>query len=196
MSNSALEPMFTTIPAFIGAIMLTNEQKLLVEQWQYVPQWIVFSRLGVDSPVVRRAVDQLGGSVDDLLQELILYGVVRAVQTYQPDRGCIFKSWVARLCFQRLFGLAQVRKRRLQYFQHSDENTEHLIPAREVPDSPPDIPLHGLTPKEQLIITRRYGLVGEPQTLAQVAEHFGITRERVRQLQARALDKLQDTTRV
>jgi len=50
------------------------------------------------------------------------------------------------------------------------------------------------TPRE--IIERRFGLSqhglnrGEPQTLEQVAKEVGLTRERVRQIQIQAVEKL------
>ena len=43
----------------------------------------------------------------------------------------------------------------------------------------------------RLVISRRFGLNGEtPQTLEQVGSELGITRERVRQLESRALREL------
>ena len=41
------------------------------------------------------------------------------------------------------------------------------------------------------VIERRFGLAGEhPQTLEQIGKELGITRERVRQLETRALKEL------
>jgi RNA polymerase primary sigma factor len=43
----------------------------------------------------------------------------------------------------------------------------------------------------RLVITRRFSLDGQvPQTLEQVGSELGITRERVRQLESRALREL------
>jgi RNA polymerase primary sigma factor len=51
--------------------------------------------------------------------------------------------------------------------------------------------LRSLSQREEQILRIRYGFFdGESRTLAQTGEHFGITRERVRQIEARALDKL------
>jgi RNA polymerase primary sigma factor len=48
-----------------------------------------------------------------------------------------------------------------------------------------------LGPREQLILTLRFGLGGEsPRTLIQVSEVLGVSKERVRQIQNRALNKL------
>jgi RNA polymerase primary sigma factor len=52
----------------------------------------------------------------------------------------------------------------------------------------------GLTEREQLILRLRYGLVGEEEhTLEQIGQSLGLSRERVRQLEARALKKLRET---
>jgi RNA polymerase primary sigma factor len=51
-----------------------------------------------------------------------------------------------------------------------------------------------LTAREQLILRLRYGLGGEEEhTLEQIGQTLGLSRERVRQLEARALKKLRET---
>jgi RNA polymerase primary sigma factor len=48
-----------------------------------------------------------------------------------------------------------------------------------------------LTGRESEILALRFGLAdGTPKTLEQVGEHFGVTRERIRQIQEQALRKL------
>jgi RNA polymerase sigma factor (sigma-70 family) len=48
-----------------------------------------------------------------------------------------------------------------------------------------------LTPREREILTLRFGLeCGEPRTLEEVGQHFHVSRERIRQIQSRALTKL------
>jgi RNA polymerase primary sigma factor len=54
--------------------------------------------------------------------------------------------------------------------------------------------LQVLPPREREIITLRYGLRdGVPLTLEETGRHFNLTRERVRQLEARALAQLRDS---
>ncbi|MDR0910589.1 MAG: sigma-70 family RNA polymerase sigma factor [Spirochaetaceae bacterium] len=54
--------------------------------------------------------------------------------------------------------------------------------------------LNGLSEKESQVIQLRYGLGGEgPLTLEETGNYLGITRERVRQIQTRAIDKLKES---
>ena len=53
-----------------------------------------------------------------------------------------------------------------------------------------------LTPREQRILSMRFGLGGAGEhTLEEVGKVFGVTRERIRQIEAMALAKLRDPTR-
>ena len=48
-----------------------------------------------------------------------------------------------------------------------------------------------LSESEQKILTLRFGLDDkEPQTLDTIGRSFGVTRERIRQIEAKSLDKL------
>jgi RNA polymerase primary sigma factor len=51
--------------------------------------------------------------------------------------------------------------------------------------------LERLPERERLIVERRFGLQGEPQSLETVGRGLGLTRERVRQLQVQALKQLE-----
>jgi RNA polymerase primary sigma factor len=50
-----------------------------------------------------------------------------------------------------------------------------------------------LNPREQVILNQRFALEGgDPRTLEEIGADFGLTRERIRQLEAAALRKLRD----
>ena len=52
--------------------------------------------------------------------------------------------------------------------------------------------LEGLSPRERKILEMRFGLVdGVTHTLEEVGREFGVTRERIRQIEAKALEKIQ-----
>ena len=56
--------------------------------------------------------------------------------------------------------------------------------------------LDTLTPREEMVIRLRYGIDdGHPRTLEEVGKAFGVTRERIRQIEAKALRKLRHPSR-
>ena len=68
---------------------------------------------------------------------------------------------------------------------------EHTKRAEEVASW-----LDTLTADEKKVVTLRYGLDGEePQTLESIGKIFGVTRERIRQIEQKALNKLRRTVK-
>lgn len=56
--------------------------------------------------------------------------------------------------------------------------------------------LESLTPREEKVLRLRFGLDdGRARTLEEVGQHFGVTRERIRQIEAKALRKLRHPSR-
>jgi RNA polymerase primary sigma factor len=56
--------------------------------------------------------------------------------------------------------------------------------------------LRSLSPREREVIEMRFGLKdGHPRTLDEVAQSYGITRERIRQIESRSLSKLRQPIR-
>jgi RNA polymerase primary sigma factor len=56
--------------------------------------------------------------------------------------------------------------------------------------------LKTLSPREEKIIKMRFGLQdGSEHTLEEVGQHFAVTRERIRQIEAKALRKLRHPSR-
>jgi len=53
-----------------------------------------------------------------------------------------------------------------------------------------------LTPREQRVLVLRFGLEdGRSRTLEEVGQEFNVTRERIRQIEAKALRKLRHPSR-
>ena len=56
--------------------------------------------------------------------------------------------------------------------------------------------LKSLTPREERVLTLRFGLDdGQPRTLEELGREFNVTRERIRQIEAKALRKLRHPSR-
>lgn len=86
--------------------------------------------------------------------------------------------------------------------EEDDSNLEDFIPDKDS-ESPVDYTtkkllresleeiLHELSPREEKVIRLRYGLDdNRPRTLEEVGKEFNVTRERIRQIEAKALKKL------
>ena len=91
-----------------------------------------------------------------------------------------------------------------------EEEDSHLGDFIQDEDSPPPADLASyallkdqiskvlrtLTPREEHVLKLRFGLDGEPaRTLEEVGKEFNITRERIRQIEAKALRKLRHPSR-
>ena len=74
-------------------------------------------------------------------------------------------------------------------------NAEDELNSKEVADKIRDV-LKSLTPREEKVLNLRFG-IGEKtnMTLENVAKNFEVTRERVRQIEAKALTKLRHPSR-
>ena len=56
--------------------------------------------------------------------------------------------------------------------------------------------LKTLTPREEKVLSLRFGLEdGHSRTLEEVGQEFNVTRERIRQIEAKALRKLRHPSR-
>lgn len=91
--------------------------------------------------------------------------------------------------------------------EEEDSHLGDFIPDEEAP-SPPDSAsmlllkeqltnvLKTLTPREAKVLSLRFGLEdGHPRTLEEVGKEFDVTRERIRQIEAKALRKLRHPSR-
>ncbi len=77
------------------------------------------------------------------------------------------------------------------------EDTESIMPSQEAArtllKNHINEVLEDLTPREQKILQIRFGLEdGVTHTLEEVGQEFGVTRERIRQIEAKALEKIRE----
>jgi RNA polymerase primary sigma factor len=134
--------------------------------------------------------------------------LIRAVEKFDYARGNKFStyaSWAIMKNFART--IPEEYKLRERFKTSQDEvftgvydprsaqlELEHAQQTRE---TQVNRILARLDEREQSIIARRFGLDyrQEPQTLKEVGEEMGVTKERVRQIEARALSKLRQAAR-
>lgn len=72
---------------------------------------------------------------------------------------------------------------------------EHEIEIEQLKDLL-ELVLHTLSEREAGVIMRRFGLIDdEPWTLEQIGQFYGVTRERIRQIETKTMDKLRHPSR-
>jgi RNA polymerase primary sigma factor len=85
----------------------------------------------------------------------------------------------------------------MDFISEDEENQPDRIVFRKMDRDFVRRALTDLTPRERTIVEMYYGLNHEePQTLKNIGEVFGITRERVRQIKEHAIDKLRQSLHV
>ena len=82
------------------------------------------------------------------------------------------------------------------FIADNDYSVEDLIISSNLKDNLNEL-LGTLDPRSRAVIIKRFGLnSGEPMTLEQVGKEFDVTRERIRQIEAKALRKLRHPSRI
>ena len=100
------------------------------------------------------------------------------------------KALLGRL--RRIGGLRFLYNRQIYHRgEFYDDEAEET--PQEFADNLPAV-LETLGERERLVLTLRY-LEDEPRSLTQVAQVMGVTRERIRQIEAKALRKLMNITK-
>ncbi len=140
------------------------------------------------------------------LEELVSEGdatLIRAITLFDPSRGFRFSTYAT----------YAVRRRLARYVTSSEHSHATPVDFRDAPPIPDrrrwtlpyeqameagvewlESALYELTQRERYIIRCRFGWGREfdTRTLQEIADELGVSRERVRQLEAKAIKKLQE----
>lgn len=159
---------------------------------------VVFHKLTVSVAkgfvTARHSLDELVSEGDAVL--------LRAVTLFDPSRGFRFSTYATHALRRRF--IRYISSREHQYAVPVDFRDAPPIPDRrrwtpayqqqtEARAEWLETAIYELDPRERYIIRCRFGWGREfePRTLQHIAEELGVSRERVRQLESRAMLKLQ-----
>jgi len=182
---------------------LMDQIERLYEEIVEVKNRIVRANLRLVVSIAKRRVAP-GDSFFDLVSDGNM-SLIRAVEKFDYARGNKFStyaSWAIMKNYARTipdehkrrdrFRAADMEMLQTAADRRADEYQQRLAAndrLRQVSKF-----LDRLDQREQTIIIRRYGLdhEHEPQTLKEVGSALGVTKERVRQIEAKALEKLRE----
>lgn len=144
--------------------------------------------LGLARIVVNRFLDR-GLEADDLMQEAAI-ALIFAAQGYDPGRKRKFSTFAGKCILNRL--IKETRKSgdwMTQRRAFSDDS--QLARSTEETVRPSLSPYLDCLPENEARVLRlRFGLDREPLTLQEVGNHIGVTKERVRQIEGRAIKRI------
>jgi RNA polymerase sigma factor (sigma-70 family) len=155
--------------------------------------------------VYNQAKQHLGSieSIDDLVSDGNL-SLMRAVEKFDYGRGFKFSTyatWAIMKNFAR--SIPDEKTHRTRYMTGHDEMFDakadvrtdegEVLAAADAAKDRVNRLLDHLDPRTREVIRKRMGLDGsEEMTLEQIGQHFGITKERVRQINVRGMKQLRE----
>jgi RNA polymerase primary sigma factor len=145
----------------------------------------------------------LGETIDDLVSDGNI-SLMRAVEKFDYGRGFKFSTyatWAIMKNFARSIPDAQTHKQRYvtgheAVFDAKEDvrtDEQEVLAAADAAKSRVNHLLDHLDPRTREVIRMRIGLDGAAEmTLEQIGQHFGITKERVRQINVRGMKQLRE----
>jgi RNA polymerase primary sigma factor/RNA polymerase sigma factor len=183
------------------AVTMMEQIEKLYEKSVDVKNKIVQSNLRLVVSIAKRHLapnDDFFGLISDGNMSLI-----RAAEKFDYSRGNKFSTYASWAIMKNFARTIPDEFKHQDRFRTSNEEVFDFQQDRRADNFAMEIDqatrtdqihkiLHTLDQREQQIIVRRFGLDHrfEPLTLKEVGEAMGVTKERVRQLEARALSKL------
>ncbi|MFM8415373.1 MAG: sigma-70 family RNA polymerase sigma factor [Planctomycetota bacterium] len=182
---------------------LMDQIEKLYEEIVELKNRIVRANLRLVVSIAKRRVSP-GDSFFDLVSDGNM-SLIRAVEKFDYARGNKFSTYASWAIMKNFARTIPDEHRRRDRFRATD--TEFLQEAADRREDEYQVRmaasdrlrqverfLDRLDSREQTIIIRRYGLdhEREPQTLKEVGSALGVTKERVRQIEAKALEKLRE----
>ena len=177
----------------------------LLRQAGAIRNRIVRSYVGLVISIVKKCT----GPCQDFF-DLVAEGnisLIQASERFDCARGARFSTYATWAIINNFAGRTRKDRRRRVRFATGREGllkslTDHRDSGRaDAMDQEPSreiVPkiLGCLNDREKMVIVRRFGLAGDKQTLAHVGRELGISKERVRQLEFRAIKKLRTLAEV
>ena len=173
--------------------------EVLLREADAVRNRIIRSYLGLVVSIVKRFTEPSQDFLD-LVSEGN-FSLIKASERFDIERGARFSTyatWAIVNNFARR--IPKDRTRRVRFGTGREELLQSLTDHRDTARADATAQeqsryligsmLGYLNDREQTIISRRFGLAGDKQTLVQIGQELRISKERVRQLESRALDKL------
>jgi RNA polymerase sigma factor (sigma-70 family) len=206
LRNQLLDARGEFDPARAKCVLLDKIESLY-DEIVHVKNEIIRHNLRLVVSIAKRHV-----GMGDNFFELVSDGnmsLIRAAEKFDYARGNKFStyaSWAIMKNFARTIPLETRQRDRFRTSQGEAFNTREdlrsdefsQLSAQSQREDQVDRILRRLDDREQQIIKSRFGLGGaapQPLTLKEVGDAMGVTKERVRQIEARALKKLLDAAR-
>ncbi len=182
---------------------LMDQIERLYEEIVEIKNRIVRANLRLVVSIAKRRVSA-GDSFFDLVSDGNM-SLIRAVEKFDYARGNKFSTYASWAIMKNYARTIPDEHKRRDRFRAADSELLQEAADRRADEHQQQLAandrlqqvgkfLDRLDSREQTIIIRRYGLDHDnaPQTLKEVGSALGVTKERVRQIEAKALEKLRE----
>lgn len=178
-------------------------ESTIIQNLAFAPPWLLaldVRALGLSTRPTNRLTEEKLASV----AEIASFGEARLMKIPNMGRGSVLQIARSLLeAFSRgsaFCSAHSITSDRPSHISAVDSVATSLAPQKDIFDSWDDAPYNFATAIEETlkvvdarqgkILRLRMGLDGAPRTLEAVGEAFGVTRERVRQIEAKALQRI------